>query len=52
LQRKPRLFGKFFTAEESGGVIGRLFIKLQFILCQRRGAMVNHGLPRVAPKAP
>jgi hypothetical protein len=46
LRRKPRLFGKFFTAADSGGVICRLFIKLQFILCQQAARMVNHCFRR------
>jgi hypothetical protein len=48
-RRKPRLFGKFFPQAPSGGILGELFIKLQFILRQRLNLMVNQAsLPAVA----
>jgi hypothetical protein len=39
------LFGKFFPQPRDDAAIGELFIKLQFILRQRPGLMVNRASP-------
>jgi hypothetical protein len=48
-RRKPRLFGKFFSAPLVRGHVGTLFIKLQFILRERLRLMVKRRLPGRIP---
>jgi hypothetical protein len=43
LSRKPRLFGKFHRAMIVCDGLGRLFIKLEFILHEWHGHMVNRA---------
>ena len=43
LRPKPRLFGKFCRAATGRGGLRTLFIKLEFILNERRPRMVNNG---------
>jgi hypothetical protein len=41
LRPKPRLFGKFRARRDRRGGLRTLFIKLEFILSERRTRMVN-----------
>jgi hypothetical protein len=48
LRLKPRLFGKFCRATTGRGSLRTLFIKLEFILNERRPRMVNDACAAAA----